>query len=127
AEQLLRRRMEPLVTETLTRARFTPGSVVERVGFHKLTQELLGGVVDRGFLTLGDLRDAISRNDLKSTDLSNAREFFAGDPLLTADRAFAARLDGVYQRGPLYLRWLQPGSSLAFGIPFGRALTKYLA
>jgi hypothetical protein len=127
AEQLLRRRFEALVNETLTAARFIAGSVVERVGFFKLTQELLDGIVDRGFLTLGDLRDAISRNDLKSTDLASAREFFAGDPLLSADRLLAGNLDGVYQRGPFYLRWLQRGTSLAFGIPFGRAMTKYLA
>ena len=62
AEQILRRQFEPVVAETLTAARFTPGSVVERVGSRKLNQELLDGVVDRGFLTLGDLRDAISRN-----------------------------------------------------------------
>ncbi len=127
AEQILRRQFEPLVAESLTAARFTPGSVVERVGCRKLNQELLDGVVDRGFLTLGDLRDAISRNQLKSPDLTDAREFFAGDPLLSADRLFSAKLDGVYQRGPFYLRWLQSGSSLAFGIPLGRVITKYLA
>jgi hypothetical protein len=85
------------------------------------------GVVERGFLTLGDLRDAISRNQLKSPDLASAREFFAGDPLLTADRLLAGQLDGVYQRGPFYMRWLQRASSLAYGIPYGRVLTKYLA
>lgn len=127
AEQILRRQFEPLVAETLTAARFIPGSVVERVGSRKLNQELLDGVVDRGFLTLGDLRDAISRNQLKSPDLASAREFSAGDPLLSADRLLSAQLDGVYQRGPFYLRWLQRGSSLAFGIPFGRVITKYLA
>jgi len=127
AEHLLRKRFEPLVAVTLTHARFTAGNIVERVGYRKLTQELLDGIVDRGFLTLGDLRDAISRNDLKSADLAGAREFLAGDPLLTADKLLAARLDGVYQRGPFYLRWLQSVNSLAFGVPFGRAVTKYLA
>ena len=127
AEQILRKRFEPRVAQTLTAARFAPGSVVDRVAFRKLTHELLDGVVHRGFLTLGDLRDAISRNQLKMPDLLNAREFFSGDPLLCADRQFAAALDGVYQRGPFYLRWLQRASSLAFGIPPGRAATLYLA
>jgi hypothetical protein len=127
AEHILRRRLEPQVAESVTEARFIPGSVVERVAFRKMNQELLDRIIDRGFLTLGDLRDAISRNELKAPDLSGAGEFFAGDPLLTADRLFAAKLDGVYQRGPFYLRWLQRGTSLAFGVPFGRALTKYLA
>ncbi|MBI3861304.1 MAG: hypothetical protein HY290_05355, partial [Planctomycetia bacterium] len=127
AEQILRRRFEPLVAGALSDSRLSPDSVVERVGFRKLTHELLDGIVNRGFLTLGDLRDAISRNDLKSPDLSGAREFFAGDPLLLADRQLGVQLDGVYQRGPFYLRWMQRASSVAFGVPFGRVVTKYLA
>lgn len=127
AEQILRKQFEPLVADTLAAARFVPGSVVERVAFRKLTHELLDGVVDRGFLTLGDLRDAISRSQLKMPDLSSARELFSGDPLLCADRLLAESLDGVYQRGPFYLRWLQLASSLTFGLPPGRVATLYLA
>ncbi len=127
AEQILRHRLEPLIVRSLTEAGFTPNSVVERVACRKVTQELLDGIVQRGFITLGDLRDAISRNQLKMPDLNNAREFFTGDPLLRANRLFAATLDGVYQRGPFYLRWLQRLNSLAFGIPYCRAVTKYVA
>jgi hypothetical protein len=127
AEQILRKRFEPLVAQTLTTARFVPASVVDRVAYRKLTYELLDGVVHRGFLTLGDLRDAVSRNQLKMPDLATAREFFSGDPLLSADRLMAGALDGVYQRGPFYLRWLQRAGSLAFGIPAGRVMTTYLA
>ena len=126
AEHLLRKRMEPLVASALTGAGFVPDGVVERVAFRKVTHELLDGVVQRGFLTLGDLRDAISRNQLKMPDLADVREFVSGDPLLRADRQLASRVDGVYQRGPFYLRWLQRLSSLAYGTHYGRLLTKFL-
>ena len=127
AEHILRKRLEPLVIQSLTDAGFTPSSVVERVACRKVTQELLDGIVQRGFITLGDLRDGVSRNQLKMPDLKNAREFFTGDPLLQANRLFAATMDGVYQSGPFYLRLLQRLNSLAFGIPAGRAVTKYFA
>jgi len=126
AEHILRKRMEPLVAESLTEAGFVANGVVERVAFRKVTQELLDGVVQRGFLTLGDLRDAISRNQLKMPDLVDVREFTSGDPLLRTDKLLAARVDGVYQRGPFYLKWLQRLSSLAYGTPYGRMLTKFL-
>ena len=127
AEQILRKRFEPLVAESLNEVGFVPRCVVERVAFRKMTNELLDGIVQRGFLTIGDLRDAISRNQLKMPDLTGAREFFSGDPLLRADRKFSGSLDGVYQRGPFYLRWLQRLNALTFGIPYGRVLTKYIA
>lgn len=127
AEQILRKRFEPLVAQSLTEVGFVPNGVVERVAFRKMTNELLDGIVQRGFLTIGDLRDAVSRNQLKMPDLTSVSEFFSGDPLLRADRNFAGSLDGVYQRGPFYLRWLQRLNALTFGIPYGRMLTKYIA
>ena len=61
------------------------------------------------------------------TDLTSVDEFFLGDPLLRADRLMAASLDGVYPRGPFYLRWLQKVSSLAYGLPWGRGISRYVA
>ena len=126
AEHILRKRMEPFVASALTEAGFVPKGVVERVAFRKVTHELLDGVVQRGFLTLGDLRDAIARNQLKMPDLVDMQEFVSGDPLLRTDKLLASRVDGVYQRGPFYLRWLQRVNSLAYGTPYGRLLTKFL-
>lgn len=127
AEVILRKRFEPFVAISLNEVGFVPRGVVERVAFRKMTNELLDGIVQRGFLTIGDLRDAISRNQLKMPDLAGVQEFFSGDSLLRADRRFASSLDGVYQRGPFYLRWLQRLNALTFGIPQGRTLTKYIA
>lgn len=127
AEQILRSRLEPIVKQSLVDAGLVPASIVERVALKKMVHELVDGVVDRGFCTLGSLRDAISRNQVKMPDLSDASEFFAGDPLLRADKLMSVNMDGVYQRGPFYLRWLQKANSLAYGIPWGRWLTKYIA
>lgn len=126
AEQILRKRFQPLVAESLSEVGFVPSCVVERAAYRKMTNELLDGIVQRGFLTIGDLRDAISRNQLKMPDLTGVREFFSGDPLLRADRKFASSLDGVYQRGPFYLRWLQRLNAMMFGIPAGRMFTRFL-
>ncbi len=126
AEHLLRKQMEPLVADALTEAGLVPNGVVERVAFRKVVQELLDGVVQRGFLTLGEMRDAIARNQLKIPDLTDAREFLTGDPLLRADKLLASRIDGVYQRGPFYLQWMQRMNSLAYGTTFGRMLTKFV-
>ncbi len=127
AEELLQRLLEPQITESLHEIGLLPQNVVERAAFRKLTAELIDGVVERGFLTLGHLRDAVSRGQLKLPDLTSAREFAAGDVLLRADRRLAATLDGVYQRGPFYLRWMQRITSLFFGTPPGRLLTQYVA
>lgn len=127
AEQILRVRIEPSIAVALLEAGFQPTCVVERVASKKLVRELADSVVDRGFITLGSLRDAVSRNQLKMPDLKDAQEFFSGDPLLRADRLLAAKLDAVYARGPFYLRVLQKVNSLAFGIPWGRLLTRYVA
>ena len=127
AEHILRFRLEPLIARALMDAGFTPTSIVELVSLKKIIHELADGVVDRGFITLGSLRDAVSRNQLKMTDLTSINEFFEGDPLLRADRFMSASLDGVYPRGPFYLRWLQKVNSLVFGIPWGRQLTSFVA
>jgi hypothetical protein len=83
-------------------------------------------VCDRGFIRLGDLRDAISRNQLKMPDLRGPVELIRGDPLLRADERLAVELDGVYHRGEAYLRWIQRGTAAAFGTPVGRWLSKYV-
>jgi hypothetical protein len=93
----------------------------------KLVEEILDRIVDRGFLTMGDLRDALSRNNLKLPDLTSVKQFLLGDQLLQADKQLASSLDGVYHGGEVYLRWPQRLSSLAFGTPLGRSLTRYVA
>lgn len=125
AAQQLRLRLKPIVTRSLEGVGLTPSNVPEVVAFRKIVEELIDSVIAHGFVTMGDLRDAISRNNLKLPDLSGPMEFLTGDTLLRADRRLATNLDGVYRRGEIYLRWLQALSSAAFGTATGRFLVQY--
>lgn len=126
SEHQMRTRLRPLAETTLEEVGLTPQNLPERIAFGKMVEELLDGVANRGFLTMGDLRDAISRSNLKIGDLSGPMEFFRGDKLLQADRQFSRVLDGVYQRGDIYLRWLQRLSAVSFGTIIGRFMTRFV-
>ncbi len=125
-EHNLRTELTPVISHALTDAGLTPQNPVEEVGRDKLVAELLDRVCERGYLRIGDLRDAIARNRLKMADMSSPGEFIRGDSLLRADTNLAYAIDGVYRRGEFYLRWLQRASSLFFANPVGRALFLYL-
>ncbi len=127
AEARLRQRFRPHLGEALQAVGLRPENLPERVAHDKLVEELLDQVAERGYLNMGDLRDALSRNQLKLADLSGPREFLRGDPLIHANRELAERAAGVYRRGPAYLRWLQRLSALAFGTRPGRGLTLFVA
>lgn len=127
AEMQMRERMRPTVHETLEKVGLTPNSVPEQVALDKMVEESLDVITERGYLTMGYLRDAISRNDLKLPDLSDPKDLIRGDHLLRTDDQLDVSLDGVYRRGEFYLRWLQVVSSMAFGTKVGRFLTQFVA
>jgi hypothetical protein len=125
AEQNVRAAMRPKIYAMLDRIGMVAKSDPERLARDKLVEELLDTILEHGFLTFGQLRDAISRNQLKLRDLGGVRELWGGDPLLLADRALAEDLDGVYHPSDVYLRGLQKASSVPFGTRVGRFLTLY--
>jgi hypothetical protein len=125
-EHEIRHEFEPIIVSTLTTAGLVPTNRVEEVARDKLVAELLDRVCERGFLRIGDLRDAVARNRLKLADMRGPGEFVGGDTLLRADNGLAYALDGVYRRGEFYLRWIHRFVALLFGTPWGRALTLYL-
>lgn len=127
AEGRLRDRLRPEIGRALEETGFGARDLPERVALQKINEELLDRVVETGFLAMGDLRDALSRNNRKLPDLAGPVEFVAGDRLLRADRRLGTALDGVYRRGEVYLRALQRLSALAFGTALGRLLTRYVA
>jgi hypothetical protein len=127
AETRVRERFRPLIRDALRDVGLLPANVPERVAFDRLIEELLDRVVEQGLVTMGDLRDALSRSDLKLPDLAGPGEFILGDRLIRANRRLAIAADGVYRRGEIYLRWLQRFSALAFGTRPGRFLTRYIA
>jgi hypothetical protein len=125
-EGLMRDGFRPQLLASFNESGLSPRNCAERTARDKTIEELLDRVVDRGFLTMADLRDALARNRLKLADLSGLREFFLGDALLRANTKLSLALDGVYRRGEAYLRGLHQLSSLAFGTRLGRFLTLYL-
>ena len=136
-EGQVRERLRPLVTGVLDEVGLLPQNAVERVSRKKLVEELLDQVVERGYLNIGHLRDAISRNHVKLPDVLDTsshperhrasagrlarcgigvspqavpcglKTLWRGDKLLQADRRLAVVLDGVYRRGEIYMRWMQ--------------------
>ena len=126
-EARLRDRLRPFLSSAFDQVGLTPRNTPEVVARKKLIEELLDYIVDHGFFTMGLLRDAISRNQLKLPDLAQAGDFLYGDQLLRADRRLAIALDGVYHAGEFYLRGMQRLSSLAFGTAVGRFVTRFAA
>ena len=126
AEAATRAMFAPVIESTLIATGTSPRDLPERIGFAKLVDELLDRAVERGHLSLPDLRDAFSANSIKLPDLAGPVEFLRGDRLLHADRRLDVTLDGVYRRGEIYLRGLQRASALAFGTRAGRMLTLYV-
>lgn len=118
---VLRPVIEAALDEVGLRPRHLPGRVAQK----KLVDELLDRAVAVGRLSLGNLRDAISHNELKLADL-RPTELATDDQLLRADRILAGSLDGVYRRGEIYLRFLQKVSSVLSGTGLGRLLSLYL-
>ena len=116
----------PLIVGALDGVGLQPANLPERIARDKLVEELLDRLVERSLLTLGDVRDAVSRNQLKMPDLAGLGEFLTGDELLRLDRRLATALEGVYRPGEVYLRGLQRISSTAFGTRPGRLLTRFL-
>jgi hypothetical protein len=121
----VRTALRPKIEAALDEVDLHPHNLPERVAEKKLVDELLDQVVAGGRVSIGNLRDAISHNDLKMPDLER-RQLRTGDALLRCDHALSRSLDGVYLRGEGYLRFLQKLSSVLFGTPAGRFLSLYI-
>ena len=125
ADTNVRTALRPKIEAALDAVDLRPHHLPERVAQNKLVDELLDQAVAGGRLSLGNLRDAVSHNDLKMTDL-HANQLARGDQLLRCDKALSISIDGVYRRGEAYLRFLQKLSSILFGTPIGRFLSRFL-
>jgi hypothetical protein len=125
-EERLRARFRPILAHALHDVSLQPENPPERTAFNKIIEELLDRIVEFGYLTYSDLRDAISRNQLKLHDLSDPQEFIRGDSLLRLDRRLGTLLDGVYRPSEVYMRLLERTTALSFGTYTGRLLTRFL-
>ncbi|MDP6958723.1 MAG: hypothetical protein QF645_07910, partial [Planctomycetota bacterium] len=117
--------LRPQIKSIVSSSGLSYGGVVASVAVDKMIEELLDSIIQKGFFTFGELRDAIARNQARLGNLSDPLEFIQGDPLLRLDHAFRNPLEGVYESGEIYLRWLQRFSSLFFGTSVGRFLTRF--
>ncbi|MBY0230372.1 MAG: hypothetical protein K2W96_13900, partial [Gemmataceae bacterium] len=124
-EAKLRQALRPKIVAALDEAGLVPQGTAERLSRDRIVEELLDKAAERGFLGMGDLRDALARHRLKLPDLRSPLEPLTGDPLLRANENLARSLDGIYRRGEAYLRWMQTLSSLFFGTLPGRLLVLY--
>ena len=123
AEDQLRAKFRPLLTDALRDAGLQPASVPEQAALGKTVEELLDRISSAGFLAFADVRDAIARGQMKLPDLSG-NEYVRGDPLLRLDSRLATQLDGVYRRAERYTRWLERLTAFNFGTETGRWLTR---
>lgn len=145
-EEAVRQAFRPVLQNALEEVELSPRNLPEKVAQAKLREELLDRILQSGLLILSDLRDAISRNQIKLEDLGQAdtqksanqnrnnqrffagfREFLGDDKLLRLNAVLKRDLPGVYRAGEIYLRWLQSFTSVMFGTVFGRFFTRYLA
>jgi hypothetical protein len=70
-ESRIRRTLGPRIEAALDDVGLVPQNVPEAAARRKLVEELLDRIVTRGFLTMSDVRDAVSRNQLKLRDLGD--------------------------------------------------------
>jgi hypothetical protein len=125
-EERLRARFRPVLSHALHDVDLKPANPPEVTAFNKIIEELLDRIIEYGYLTYSDLRDAISRNQLKLKDLSDPQEFIRGDPLLRLDRRLGTLLDGVYRPSEFYMRMLERTTALSFGTFTGRLLVRFV-
>ncbi len=125
SEDRVRQRFRPVLTSAFHDVGLGPLNPVDQTSFGKMVEEILDRIIDSGFITFSDLRDTISRNQLKLPDLTDPQDFIKGDPLHRLDRQLSTLLDGVYRAGDIYLRWLERITALNFGTALGRLLTRF--
>jgi hypothetical protein len=126
SEESLRARFTPVLTAVMQDEGLRPRTPIERAAFDKMVAELLDRIIQYGFLTFSELRDTISRNQLKLPDIEPEHFLRGGDPLLRLDRRLGELLDGVYRPSEFYTRWLERGTSLLFGTWWGRWVTRHV-
>jgi hypothetical protein len=126
AETRMRERFRPILRDAIHDVGLVATNPPEVVAQQKIVEELLDHILEYGYFTFSDLRDTLSRNQLKLADLTDPYTYWRGDPLRQLDRRLAVLLEGVYRPGEFYLRWLESCSSLFFGTGIGRVLTRNL-
>jgi hypothetical protein len=123
-EESLRLRFRPVLVAAFEDAGLKATNPPEKAAFEKMVEELLDRILALGFFTFSDLRDTISRNQIKLPDLVDPQEVLRGDALIRLNARLTTLLDGVYRPGELYMRLLEWVTAWGFGTKLGRFLTR---
>src|SRR5439155_4782703 len=84
-EERLRDRFRPVLNIAFQDVGLIAESPPEQVALDKMIEELLDRITEHGFFSFSDLRDTLSRNQLKIPDLPDPNAFWRGDALLRLD------------------------------------------
>lgn len=125
-EQRLRDQVRPVLERVLREQGWHPTNLPEQAARNTIEEELLDRLVSHGFLSYGDLRDAVARNALKLDDATPWGAVLFRDRLLQTDHALGEELRGAYRPAEIYFRFLHRLSSLLFGNAVGRWLAWYV-
>src|SRR5581483_1962009 len=74
SEERLRARFRPILNDAFYDVGFHASNPPEQTAFAKMIEELLDRIAKYGFVTFSDLRDAVSRNNLKLPDIADPQE-----------------------------------------------------
>ncbi len=99
AEARLRDRFRPEIGRALDETGFAARDLPERVAVQKLDEELLDRVVERGFLAMGDLRDALSPEQPEAPRPGRPRRVLPGRPPAPGRPQLARRSTGFIAGG----------------------------
>ncbi|TNE50871.1 MAG: hypothetical protein EP343_06895 [Deltaproteobacteria bacterium] len=124
-EAAIREQFRPLMLEAMEEAGLKTTNHREEIAQNKICEELLDCIIRNGRFSFSDVRDVISRNDLRLKD-PGFRELLSNDVLLRMDKQFEERFHEIYRESEIYLRMLQRVSNVSFGTGLGRFAVKYL-
>lgn len=119
-QQVLRDRFQPFLEDALDDVGLQPRHPLELVARRKLVSELIDRILADGYFSYFDVRDAISRNNLKLPDITARGEWGTDDPLLRLDRLLTFKFEGIYRTGQVHGKLLQNLTSVLFGTDWGR-------
>ena len=119
-QQVLRDRFQPFLEDALDDVGLQPKHPLELVARRKVVSELIDRILADGYFSYFDVRDAISRNNLKLPDITAKGEWGTDDPLLRLDRLLTFKFEGIYRTGQIHGKLLQNLTSVLFGTDWGR-------
>ena len=125
-EAEVRAEIGPVLSEALGDAGFSPTSHLGKLALGQIVETLIDRILEQGFLTFQNLRDALAVSPVKMPDLADFAQWVRGDELLLLDRRLSSLLEGIYQPSELYGATLERATAAFFGTRTGRFISLYL-